>query len=240
MTTVVISQPMYFPWIGIFEQIRLADVFVFYDDVQFTRGFINRVQYKTPQGTAWITVPLRKHSRRTLICELMVQDETDWRRKHLASLKWSFQGAKFSDDALALATDTLYQPDQSFADMLIEGIHQIRQYLNIGESCSYYKSSELGIGGCKSNRIKDIVKNFGGKCYVTGHGALKYLNHDDFERDQIEVRYMDYKKLAYSQMHGEFTPFVSILDLIANVGPAAREHVCSDSTYWKDFRNEPS
>jgi hypothetical protein len=229
---------MYFPWIGIFEQIRLADVFVFYDDVQFTRGFINRVQYKTPQGTDWITVPLCKHSRSTLICELQIKEETEWRRKHLSSLKWSFQGSTFSDDALTLASDTLYQPGLLFAEMLIEGIHRIRQYLDIGESCSYYKSSELDIGGYKGDRIKNIVKYFGGECYITGHDALNYLDHDDFEKDKIEVRYMDYKKLAYPQMHGEFTPFVSILDLIANVGPTARTHVCSDSTYWRDFINE--
>ena len=66
MKTVVISQPMYFPWIGIFEQIRLADVFVFYDDVQFTRGFINRVQYKTPQGTGWITAEYAMLPRATI------------------------------------------------------------------------------------------------------------------------------------------------------------------------------
>ena len=48
MTTVVISQPMLFPWVGMFEQVALADVFVHYDDVQFSKGsFTNRVQLKT-------------------------------------------------------------------------------------------------------------------------------------------------------------------------------------------------
>ena len=48
MTVVVISQPMLFPWVGMFEQIRLADVYVHYTDVQFSKGsFVNRVQIKT-------------------------------------------------------------------------------------------------------------------------------------------------------------------------------------------------
>ncbi|MCA9907942.1 MAG: WbqC family protein, partial [Anaerolineae bacterium] len=55
----VISQSMYFPWAGLLEQIRLADTFVHYDDVQHTRGFYNRVQIKTGNGVRWITVPLR-------------------------------------------------------------------------------------------------------------------------------------------------------------------------------------
>ena len=57
---VVISQSMYFPWVGMLEQIRLADVFIHYDDVQFSKGsFSNRVQVKQPDGTsAWMTIPL--------------------------------------------------------------------------------------------------------------------------------------------------------------------------------------
>ena len=56
---IVISQSMLFPWIGLMEQIRLADVFVHYNDVQFSKGsFVNRVQIKTSQGTKWMTVPL--------------------------------------------------------------------------------------------------------------------------------------------------------------------------------------
>ena len=49
MKKIVISQPMLFPWIGIFEQIKLSDVYVHYDDAQLPQGrsFINRVQIKT-------------------------------------------------------------------------------------------------------------------------------------------------------------------------------------------------
>jgi len=53
---IVISQSMYFPWVGLLEQIRLAEFFVHYDDVQLTRVFTNRVQVKTAQGSKWITV----------------------------------------------------------------------------------------------------------------------------------------------------------------------------------------
>ena len=57
---IVISQPMFFPWVGLFEQIRLADIYVHYDDVQFSKGsFVNRVQIKTNKGTQWLTVPLQ-------------------------------------------------------------------------------------------------------------------------------------------------------------------------------------
>ena len=50
--TLVVSQPMFLPWVGLFEQVRLADVFIHYDDVQLPQGgnFMSRVQLKTASG----------------------------------------------------------------------------------------------------------------------------------------------------------------------------------------------
>ena len=35
---VCILQPGYFPWLGYFDQAKMADVFVLYDDIQFDKG----------------------------------------------------------------------------------------------------------------------------------------------------------------------------------------------------------
>ena len=80
---IVISQPMFFPWVGMFEQIRLADTYVHYSDVPFSKGsFVNRVQVKTAQGTPWMTVPLKSFSIGQSICDVEIDDQKDWRRKH--------------------------------------------------------------------------------------------------------------------------------------------------------------
>ncbi len=85
---VVISQPMYFPWVGMFEQIRLADVYVHYGDVQFSKGsFTNRVQIKTAQGIKWLTVPLKDVSIGQVIDEVRINASVDWRRQHMDILK---------------------------------------------------------------------------------------------------------------------------------------------------------
>ena len=59
MTTVVISQPMYFPWTGFFGQMKLADIYVWLDDAQFSKGsFTNRVQALLNGKQTWMTIPL--------------------------------------------------------------------------------------------------------------------------------------------------------------------------------------
>ena len=77
MTVTVISQSMYFPWIGLFDQIRLADEFIFYDDVQLTRGFYNRVQVAQANGTKFITVPLAKKKQKQLIVRSSNKEQRD-------------------------------------------------------------------------------------------------------------------------------------------------------------------
>ena len=65
-----------------------------------------------------------------------------------------------------------------------------------------------------------------------------YLEHDLFEQNNIEVKYMDYVINQYNQRFGDFTPYVSILDLIANEGRNGIKFLNSISINWKIFLNK--
>ena len=62
---IVISQPMYLPWIGLFNQLKHAQLFVHFDDVNIPQGrsFVTRVQFKTNKGSKWLSVPVLHASR---------------------------------------------------------------------------------------------------------------------------------------------------------------------------------
>ncbi len=224
---------MYFPWVGVFEQIRLADDFVFFDNVQFSKGFINRVQYKTPTGSAWLTVPLRRHSRDTLICELECAEESGWRDKHLRALEISLSGAPYIKDAMGLAESVLLRADLKFSEMLIEGMKQVSDYFGILQGKALHRSSDMKVQTRKSELIHDLVSHLGGQRYVTGMGALNYLDHKAFERSGLEVCYMNYRKREYSQKFQPFTPYVTILDLVANCGRDGQRFIESGVMSWQ-------
>ena len=101
---IVISQPMYLPWIGMFEQLNLSDIFVHYDDVQFPQGrsFINRVQIKTKDGIKWLTVPIDKRNSGKLINETLISYNENWREKHMSIIRQSFLNSKFKNDVLEM------------------------------------------------------------------------------------------------------------------------------------------
>jgi hypothetical protein len=236
MKRIVISQPMLFPWVGLFEQIRLADVYVHYDDVQFSKGsFVNRVQVKTATGIKWLTVPLQNLRLGQEIRAVAIDDKTDWRRAHLDLLSRSYASSPFKDDMLSLVQSVYQRPARTIAEVAVASMEAICDYFSLTEGKNFATSSHLGIGGKSSQRVVDIVKRFEGDVYITGHGALRYLDHELCESRGVRVEYMDYQKLAYRQLHDEFTPYVSALDLIANEGRQGRGVIASGTIYWKDF-----
>lgn len=235
MTRVVISQSMYFPWVGLLEQVRLADIFMHYDDVQYARGFYNRVQVKTAQGTKWLTVPLRDQRRGQRIDEVVVDDRVDWRSQHYAILRQAYFKAPYRDEMLALVDEVFAMPLLTLADVSRESILALARYFGLIQGRRFMCSSDQNIGGSSSQRLHDLALSVGAKVYVTGHGARNYLDHELFERSGITVQYMKYEMVSYPQLHGEFTPYVTGLDLVANCGREGSSVICSSAIDWKEF-----
>ena len=238
MTKVVITQAMLFPWSGFFEQLAMADVYLYLDDTQFSKGSLtNRIQIKLGGAVRWMTIPLVGKGSFQTIADLNAV-EGDWRQSHRTLLHQALSKAPFFEDALALFDKAYSKPE--IYDLLIESIEGPAGYLGIGVHRRIEHTSNLGVKGRSSQRVQDIVLKSGGTHYITGHGAAGYLDHAAFEDAGVCVEYMDYGKLPYSQGEGAFTPYVSILDLIARCGPESGKYLAAKTIQWRDFVKERS
>ena len=236
---VVVSQSMYFPWVGMLEQIRLAELYVRYDDVQFSKGsFTNRVQVKTAAGSAWLSVPLRNFRLGQRIDEVEIDDRTDWRDRHRGILRQAYWHAPFREDMLALVDDVFAQPAATIADVAHASMWALAGYFGLGASVQLIDSSAFSIAGSSSRRLLDVVRAVGGTTYVTGHGARNYLDHGMFEDAGIAVEYMQYQCIPYPQLHGTFTPYVTALDLLANCGREGQHVIQPLTINWRKFTDE--
>lgn len=232
--TVVISQPMYFPWLGLFDQMRAADVFVHYDDVQLARGFYNRVQVKTPHGTSMITVPLKNRRRDSRINECRISYESDWVSQHRAVLTSSYRKTPFLTDAIDIFDDVTGHRPEMLSELGIGSLMAVADYLGLTGSTTFLTSSDLAIPGSSSQRLLDICIGQNAAVYLTGHGALNYLDHNLFEQRGVEVRYIKYDFKEYPQVFGDFTPYVTALDAIAHLGPSAVDVFESSNLNWRN------
>jgi hypothetical protein len=141
----------------------------------------------------------------------------------------------FVDEMLHVVENVFSSWACSLEAVTTKSTSALTSYFGVAKNTKYLRSSDLGINGSGSARVLDIVREVGGSIYTTGHGAKHYLDHESFERAGIEVRYMQYSCTPYLQLHGNFTPFVSSLDLIANCGLAGVEYIRPSSTHWRDF-----
>ncbi len=227
---------MFFPWVGMFEQIRLADVYVHYSDVQFSKGsFVNRVQIKTAEGTKWLTVPLAGQSLGQAISEVRINNRKDWRGSHLSLLRQAYNKAPCSNEMLELVESVYDNACDTIGELSKLSLDAVCRYYSIDRGRRFVDVEQLAIPGHGSQRVLDIVRHFQGDTYITGLGASKYLDHAIFEDACIRVEYMNYLKKPYVQLHGEFTPYVSVLDLVANTGRIGADYICSGTVPWKEY-----
>lgn len=231
---VVISQPMYFPWVGFLAQMALADVFIWLDDAQFSKGsFTNRVQVKTAQGVKWMSIPLQGKGSFRLIRELEA-GRADWHRAHRALIAQALRGRPHVADAL----DIFDALDHSapLCDVLVQSAEAPAAAIGVLPK-TRMTSTELGVEGQSWERVLSLVKAVGGTEYISGRGGLGYIDHEAFEAEGVSVRYMDYAPHPWPQDPPPFTPYVTGLDLIASVSrDKARDHLNPATLDWREAK----
>jgi len=227
---------MFFPWPGVFEQIRLADIYIHYDDTQLPRGrsFMSRVQIKTPSGAQWLTAPIARNSDQRIL-DTEFDESVDWRSKHLRTLQVNYARASMGAQMLDLAQTVYRNPTRLLADFNIQGIETITGYFGLRPE--FRRSSDRPSSSTSSQRLLELLLDVNASRYITGHGARKYLNHELLEEHGIEVSYINYQRRPYPQLYGSFDPHVTVLDLIANMGPSGRSVLCSELVPWRTFLN---
>jgi hypothetical protein len=225
MKKVAICQSNYIPWKGYFDLIHEVDLFLFYDDVQFTvRDWRNRNSVKTPQGCRWLTIPVGAERNRR-ICDVTLSSG-DWQARHWRTLRQCYGKAPcfrqyetfFDRVYLGMEWRTLSELNQ----FLITRI--ARDYLGIRTEVD--QSSRYGVTSRKQERILDLVKAVGADVYVSGPAAKAYLDPERFRREGIEVVWKDYSGYPeYPQLYPPFEHGVTILDLLFHVGANASYYI---------------
>jgi hypothetical protein len=220
----VILQPSYVPWRGYFDQIRRADVFVFYDDVQYdARGWRNRNRVKTPNGSVWLTVPVHAQgaqTEHTPIRDIRISWGRPWNRKHWATIESSYRRAPHFERYRPVLAPFWESRPEWLADFTIDLTVAIARELGIGHT-RFLRSSELGVTGTKTERLLAVLAKVGADRYLSGPSARDYIDAAAFERAGIGLEYMVYDYPEYPQLHPPYDPQVSILDLLFMTGPEA-------------------
>jgi hypothetical protein len=215
---VAVHQPHYFPYPGFFHKVSLVDVFVIMDDVQYARGFVNRNRILDAHGPVWLTVPIDKTQKFAANAQVEINNEIRWREDHWKKIQLSYTHARFFD-LYREDLERVYERDWEYLfELDLETLKVTLGWLGI--HVPMIRESQLNVTSTGTQRLVDVCRALGADTYVSGRGGKEYMEERLFAENGLKLEYQVYSPAPYEQRFTkEFIPDLSILDMLANLGP---------------------
>lgn len=217
--------------------IRSVDEFILYDDMQYTRrDWRNRNKIKTPQGTQWLTIPVEVKGKYFQAIKDTQTSDLDWSRQHWASLRQNYSKALCFEQYREVV-ESMYQAigeERHLSRVNYFFLIEICKILDIDTKISW--SMDYARGDGKTERLVSLCKAAGATNYLSGPAARDYIVPALFEEAGIQLEYMDYTGYPeYPQLWGEFDPYVTVFDLLFNVGRDFKKYLTRQSSETLDI-----
>jgi hypothetical protein len=211
-------QPVYLPWLGLFQKIARANLFCYFDIVQYQKkDYNNRNKIKTSNGELWLSVPVESkgHLDKNVSDILIIQDK--WVTKHLKSIELNYKKAPFFHDYFPELQSILINESKSSLGLL--NLKLLEYFMEcLGINVPIVKASEYSFNGIGSELVLDMCIQLGADNYIFGEQGKNYADVDSFKEKNVEVEFQNYIHPVYRQVGREFLPYMSIVDLLFNEG----------------------
>lgn len=217
--TLAIMQPYLFPYIGYFQLMNLADVFVLYDDVNYiNKGWVNRNRICMNGASTYFTVPLSEASQNKKICDIEIACDEKCRAKLLSSFRHAYSKAPNFRQVFPILEEIMNQENTNLSLFIFKSLEVISKYLDITTPVLFSSQQFSSVGGKGQERILAICNEMGCNHYVNPINGMALYSQDYFLKSGIELSFIQVQNVPYSAKHGnEFIPFLSIIDELMNV-----------------------
>lgn len=222
---VAVLQSNYIPWKGYFDIIHDVDLFIFYDDVQYTRNdWRNRNRIKSRQGSSWLTIPVHGGPD-DLIHEVGFADPR-WQQQHWRTLSQTYARSPFFANYRTLLEPVYLGTQWKTLSALNQHLVRLIAYEVLDIRTRFADSRDYRATGSKQDRLLDLLERCGANSYVSGPAARDYIDESRFVTADIKLIWKDYSGYPeYHQLSDPFEHSVSILDLLFNVGPHTQRYI---------------
>ncbi len=220
--TVAIHQPNLFPWLGFFQKIQNADVFVYLDHTLTNPRnplWQKRVKLLLNGKANWITVPLKSSKEHPFqeLLEIEIQELPKWDVKLKRSIEQNYSKAPFFEETMELVGVFFNSKSKHIAERNIAFIDATCEYLEIKTQRA--RSSKWKHQSTSNELLVDIVNELKGTVYLAGDGADGYQELEPFEKADISLENLNYQHPNYAQFNTqECVKGLSIVDVLMNLG----------------------
>lgn len=207
-----IMQPYFLPYIGYFQLINMVDRYVIYDDVNFIKGgWINRNRILLNNSPFMINIPMEGASSFKKINEINLGKNKE---KILSTIQQAYKKAPYFKNVFPLITDIIQYNNNNLALFISNSICKITEYLQINTeiilSSDIKKDNELKA----QEKVISICKSLNASEYYNAIGGKELYSKEKFAENGLMLKFIQSKPIIYSQFNNEFTPYLSILDVM--------------------------
>lgn len=231
---IAINQPYFFPYLGYFQLIASADLFVSYENVAYTKkSWIsrNRLQGKAKEPY-FISLPTKKCPQGTLIRDVHLHDDVaQMIAKLVRRIRTDYGRAScFSEvigeieEMFAMAPQTTLVAFNNHCLKWICDLLDVKTKLSLehGELLNF--ESKLNADeqsecfDIKSQRVFGLMSHFKASHYLNLSGGVALYEHDAFRKKDLGLDFLETPNVEYPQFQDVFTPHLSILDTLLHCG----------------------
>jgi hypothetical protein len=225
---IAIMQPYFMPYIGYFQLMKVADEFIVYDDIKFTKkGWINRNRILVNGSDAYITLPLKKGSDYLAVNERYLADSwTMERKKMLNRIHESYRKAPQFDAAFSVVESCILCNETNLFSFIFNVLNQVKEYLEI-KTPLIISSAISGKEGLKAEeKVIDLCKMRAAHTYFNPIGGLDLYQKEHFRKEMIDLLFLQTSSYQYRQFDHEFVAYLSIIDeMMFNSKDKIKEHL---------------
>lgn len=213
---VVIMQPYFFPYIGYFQLMQAADMFVVYDNIQFSKkGWINRNRILVNSADAYITLPLKKDSDFLDVKERCLSDE--WpaeRKKMLNRITESYRKAPQFAEVFPVIEAAVMHGDKNLFSFILNSLKLVAGYLDIKTPLVVSSTLPIDHQLKAEKKVIALCKALNADVYINPIGGVELYSKEDFKQEGIGLKFLKADNIVYPQFRNEFIPFLSIIDVM--------------------------
>lgn len=212
-------QPYFFPYLGYFSLIKHTDIFIINSSVQFiTQGWIERNRVLKPtEGWLYIRVPLLKHSHKSMIKDIKIDNNQNWKMKILAQLDHYKKKAPFYNNTILLLEEIFENNYEDITSLNKKALESVCKYLGIEKKINLFSDMGLSIDTPKAPDEwgLNICKSINGVTeYWNPPGGMSFYDKNKYEKAGIKLKFLKINLKPYDQKRQIFEPGLSIIDVM--------------------------
>jgi hypothetical protein len=224
MSSVAVTQPCVFPYIGYYQLVASPDAFVFYDDVTFMKGsWVNRNRFLLRSCEHLFTIPIRGASSQVPINQTYIDYDHDsrWQNKLLRTIELAYKGSRYFDSFFPVVEAIISTRYTYISDVAIASVMEILNFAEVDYGMVTTSSALTLMRSGRIERLVDICKSFNAGTYINSSGGRKLYRATDFAGYGIDLKFLEpllvsYPQVRRSKSEQTFMPSLSVIDILMN------------------------